>query len=124
MATKNAALRNKMATDFGTLFNGGTPVIRNSSNDVLVTFTLSATAFGAASNGKISAADLPKEVTASAGGTAHNAVLTSSGGGTYVLSGLTVGTTASNVIIDNTSITSGQTVRLTQFDWTESEGIA
>jgi hypothetical protein len=123
MATKNAALRNKMATDFGTLFNSGTLEIKNSGGTTLVTFTLSASAFGTASGGKISAADLPKEVTASAGGTAHNAVLTSNGG-TYVLSGLTVGTSGANVLIDNTSITNGQAIKLTQFDWTESDAIA
>jgi hypothetical protein len=123
MATKNAALRNKMSEDFGVLFNSGTLKIRNSSNAVLCTFNLNASAFGAASAGKISAAGLPKQVQATGAGTAHNAILESSGAATYVLSGLTVGTTASNVIIDNTSIEIGQYINLTQFDWTESDGI-
>ena len=124
MATKNAALRNIMAGDFGTLFNGGTLKIRNSANTVLATFTLDATAFGAASNGTIGAAGLPKQVQAAAAGTAHNAILESSGGATYVLSALTVGTSGTNVIIDNTVIELGQNVNLTSFNWTEAEAIA
>ena len=124
MATKNAALRNIMAGNFGTLFNGGTLKIRNGANTVLVTFTLSATAFGAASGGQIAAADLPKQVQATAAGTAANAILESSGGATYVLSALTVGTTAADVIIDNTVIALDQYVNLTAFTWTEAEGIA
>ena len=113
-----------MAEDFGALFNSGTLKIRNSGNTVLVTFSLGATAFGSATDGKISANGLPITATAGADGTADNAILESSGGATYVLSGLTVDTTGSNVTIDNTSITDGQTVRLTQLDWTESAGIA
>lgn len=123
MATKNAALRNKMADDFGALFNSGTIKIRTAADAVLVTFTLGATAFGAATAGKISASGTPIEATASAAGTAANAILESSTS-TYVLSGLTVATSLANVIIDNTSIENGQTVNLTAFDWTEAEGIA
>ena len=124
MATKNEALRNKMAEDFGALWNNGTLVIRNSSNGVLVTFTLGATAFGSATAGKIAANGVPISAVASATGTAHNAVLTSSGGGTYVLSGLTVGTSSADVILSSLSINENQTVNLTKLEWTEAEGIA
>lgn len=124
MATKNAALRNKMADDFAALWNTGTLQILDGVT-VLATFTLSATAFAAAALGKVSAEDLPKSVAAGGTpGTADNAILTSTGAGTYVLSGLTVGTSAADVIIDNTSIAAGQTVNLTKLEWTESETTA
>ena len=124
MATKNTALRNKMADDFGALFNSGSLEILTSADAVLVSFDLEATAFGAATTGKISAAGTPITATAGASGTAAKASLKSSDGTTYLLTDLTVGTSGANVIIDNTSIENGQTVNLNQFDWTESAGIA
>lgn len=123
MATKNTALRNALAEAFGDLWNDGVLEIRDNTDTVLVSFSLDATdAFGAAATGKVSATGTPIEATAAATGTADNAVLKSSGG-TYELSGLTVGTSGANVIIDNTSIENGQTVNLNQFDWTEIAGI-
>ena len=124
MATKNTGLRNKMASDFGALFNSGTLEILTSADGVLVTFSLAATAFGSATTGKISAAGTPISATAGASGTASKAALKSSDGTTYILDALTVGTSGANVIIDNTSIENGQTVNLNQFDWTESASIA
>ena len=52
---------------------------------------------------------LPNTATATGTGTAGLASLTDSDG-TIVVDGLTVGTSLTDVIIDNTSITSGQTV--------------
>ncbi len=124
MATKNTALRNKMADDFGALFNSGTLEILTSADAVLCTFALSATAFDAASSGQITAADLPKQVQATGAGTAAKASLKSTGAATYQLTDLTVGTTATDVIIDNTSIAEDQYVNLTALSWTESAGIA
>ena len=112
-----------MADDFGTLFNSGTLEILTSADALLCTFTLSATAFAPATGGKI-VGDVPKQVQASGAGTAAKATLKSTGAGTYELSELTVGTTATDVIIDNTSIAEDQYVNLTKLDWTESAGIA
>ena len=53
MATKNTTLRNKMADDFGLLWNSGTLVIKTSGGTVLATFTLGADAFAAASAGRL-----------------------------------------------------------------------
>jgi len=122
MATKNAALRNKMAEDFGTLFDGGKLIIRDTTT-VLVEFTLGATAFGSATAGEIEAAGLPISAVAGATGTADNAILESSTG-TYQLTGLTVGTAAADVIINDTSVTDTQDAELIAFTWTESDGIA
>ncbi len=122
MATKNSALRNKMAEDFGALFNSGKLIIKDSGGNTLATFSFSAAAFGAAASGKIELADTPISATASGTGTAATADMESSTG-TYKLTGLTVGTSAAHVIIDNTSIASGQTVNLNALDWTEDDEI-
>jgi hypothetical protein len=123
MATKNTTLRNKMATDFGALWNSGTLVLKTSGGVTLATFNLGSTAFGSATTGKIAANGVPISTTGATNGTAAIADLISSGS-TYTLTGLTVGTSAANVIIDNTSIVSGQTVQLTKLEWTEAANIA
>jgi len=123
MATKNTTLRNKMADDFAALWNSGTIVITTSGGTTLATFTLGADAFGNSSTGKIAASGVPISAVGANTGTAALASLLSSGS-TYTLTGLTVGTSGTNVIIDNTSVTSGQTINLTKFEWTESAGIA
>ena len=122
MATKNAALRNQMADDFGALWDVGTLVIRDASNNVLVTFNLGATAFGNASAGAIAASGTPLSSIATGTGTADNAILSSTEG-TYQITDLSVGLSAAQVILDNLSINSGQTVNLTSFTWTESETV-
>ena len=118
MATKNAALRNKMSEDFGALWNGATLQIRQGST-VLVTFTLPNPAFGSPTDGKIALNGIPLSQTASAAGTADNAQLLSTGS-TYQITGLSVGTSAAQVVLDNLSINNGQTVNLTKLEWTES----
>ena len=52
------------------------------------------------------------DVSADATGTAAAAQI-KDGGGTVVISGLTVGTSGTDIVLDNTSITAGQTVTLT-----------
>lgn len=61
------------------------------------------------SAGVLTFSGLPKSGTATGTGTAAEAKITDSTG-TTVVSGLTVGTTSTDIIIDNTSITTGQTV--------------
>jgi len=82
----------------------------------LATITLNDPAFGAASSG-VATADLTgglSDTSADATGTAAGFALQSvnSGTPTTVISG-DVGTSGTDIIIDNTSITSGQTVNLT-----------
>lgn len=123
MATKNLALRNQMAGDFGALFNSGNLIIRDSGNTVLVTFPLHTTAFDAASAGTIQANALSlTEVAATATGTADNAVLESSDSSLQITE-LTVGTSAAQVLLSNLSISDGQLVSLTQLNWTEPESV-
>ena len=60
-------------------------------------------------NGVLTFSGLPKSANASNTGTAAAAQLTDSTG-TVIVDGLTVGTAATNIIIDNTSINANQTV--------------
>lgn len=78
---------------------------------VLATITLDATA-GTVSNGVLTLSGMPKNIAASAAGVAAAARLRTSGD-VDIITGLTVGTSGSDIIIDNTSIASGQTVNVT-----------
>ena len=113
--TLNTALRNAIVDLVGDDANSGTLVIKTSGASTLATFTFDADAFAAGSSGTISANGLTKTVSASGTGTADNAELI---GTTYTLTGLTVGTSGTDVVLDSLSITSGQDVNLTQLDVT------
>lgn len=86
--------------------------IRDSGNTVLVTITLTDPC-GTASTGVLTF-DFDPDISAvaSATGTANNAIITDSADVT-VISGLTVGTSGTDIVLDSTSITSGQTVTIT-----------
>jgi hypothetical protein len=77
---------------------------------VLVSITLSDPSF-TESGGTITMAGVPKSGVASAGGAAAAARL-KDGGGTIVISGLTVGTAGSDINLNNTTISNGQTVTI------------
>lgn len=86
---------------------------------VLVTFTLSDPA-GTVSGDVLTGASMPKSATAGNSGTAAEARLKDSTG-TVVVSGLTVGTVGTNVIISpSTTITSGQSCSLTSLTLTHN----
>lgn len=93
-----------------THFQGGTLVIRNSENAALVTFTLAAEG-GSVTDDEWTIAFTNSTVAAGAGGVAHNAVMITSGDAVD-LTGLTVGTSESDVILDNTNIADGQNVTI------------
>lgn len=86
--------------------------IRDSGNTILATITLTDPC-GTVSNGVLTF-DFDPDIstTASATGTAANAIITDSNDVT-VISGLTVGTSGTDIVLDSTSITSGQTVTIT-----------
>jgi len=87
--------------------------IRNSSDTVLATITL-ADPCGAAASGVLTFDFSPavSDVSADASGTAANAIITDASDVT-VVSGLTVGTSGTDIVLDSVSITAGQTVALT-----------
>jgi hypothetical protein len=87
--------------------------IRDSGNVVLATLTL-ADPCGTAASGVLTFDFSPavQDTAADATGTAANAIVTDSAD-TTVISGLTVGTSGTDIVLDSTSITAGQTVSLT-----------
>lgn len=91
-------------------FADGTLEILTSADAVLVTFALSL-AGGTISTDTWTLAFDASTVAAGATGTAAKAQIKTSGG-VADLTGLTVGTTGSDINLDNTSITSGQNVTL------------
>ena len=78
---------------------------------VLATIALSTTP-GTVTGSVFTLSGVPLSVSASASGTAALAELRNNAG-TTVVSGLTVGTSATDIILNSTTITSGQTVTIT-----------
>lgn len=91
-------------------FVNGTLEIQTAANAVLATFTLTNPG-GSIAGAVWTLAFSASTVAAGATGVATKAQLKTSGG-TANLTGLTVGTSASDIILDNTSINSGQNVTL------------
>lgn len=77
---------------------------------VLATITLNATPATVSGN-VLTISGVPLSATASASGTAALAEIRNNAG-TTIVSGLTVGTSGADIIINTTAITSGQTVQL------------
>jgi len=84
------------------------------SGTVLATFSLGSDWASAASSGAKTLNSLPISATASATGTAGHYRIYASDGTTCHEQG-SVGTGSEDVVIDSTSITSGQTVRITAY---------
>lgn len=89
---------------------GGTLVIQASNDDVLATFALTG-AGGTVSTDTWTLAFDASTVQAGDTGTATKAEIRDSGG-TAQITGLTVGTSGSDLTIDNTSINTGQNVTI------------
>lgn len=87
--------------------------IRDGSNNILATLTL-ADPCGAAAAGVLTFDFDPyiSDTSADASGTAANAIITDSAD-TTVISGLTVGTSGTDIVLDSVAITAGQTVTIT-----------
>lgn len=80
---------------------------------ILATIALNSTA-GTATNGVLTFSGFPKsDTTADASGTAAAARIRTATGGTDIITGLNVGTSASDINLDSTNITAGQTVTIT-----------
>lgn len=96
-------------TAAGTLVIGDNTL--SGATGVLATITLSTTP-ATVSGDTLTISGVPLSTTATATGTAAKAELRNNAG-TVIVGGLTVGTSATNIIISSTSITSGQTVQVT-----------
>lgn len=104
------------ASGSGTLkiYDGTQPANANTSvstQTLLATITLDSTAFGSASSGVATLASTPLSATAAATGTA-SWFRAADGGGATVFDG-SVGTSSADLILNTTSITSGNTVQVT-----------
>lgn len=108
IASKTAASSTGTATA-GSLVIGTSAL--SGATGVLATITLSATPGTVASN-VFTLSGVPLSATASATGTAALAEFRNNAG-TTIVSGLTVGTSGSDITINATAISSGQTVQVT-----------
>ena len=80
---------------------------------VLATISLNNPAAAAASGGVLTLSGFPKsDTSADATGTAAAARIRTAGGGTDIITGLTVGTSGADINLDSLSITAGQTVTI------------
>ena len=120
--THSTTARNALADQIDTLVNAGAGTakmrIKTSADAVLVEFSLQNPSFAAPSNGQITLTGTPISATAAASGTASKFDILDRDGN-FVLDG-TVGTSNADAIIDNTSISSGQTVNLNSMTYTAS----
>jgi hypothetical protein len=115
--TYSTAAKNARLDAVTTLIDAGTAgklKIRDSGNVVLATLTLADPSSPGAAAGVLTMDFDPdiSDTSADATGTAANAIITDSAD-TTVISGLTVGTSGTDIILDSTSITAGQTVTIT-----------
>ena len=108
IASKTAAASTGTATA-GSLVIGTSALL--GATGVLATIPLSATP-GTVGSGVLTLSGVPLQATATATGTAALAEFRNNAG-TTVVSGLTVGTSGTNIIINSTSISSGQAVQVT-----------
>lgn len=104
-SSRNAAVNARTA-----LVNSGSVKIYTSGDVLLVSCALASTAFGSASTGVATAATI-SDGTAVATGTASYATLCNSGGTEIIR--LTVGTSGSDLNLTSTSISTGDTIRIT-----------
>lgn len=101
------------------IYSGSAPAncAAAATGTLLAEWSLASDWAGAASSGSKSLSSTPLSATAAATGTAGYFRLVDSAGTTTHMQG-TVGTSGTDLIIDNTSITSGQTVQITSWSWT------
>lgn len=110
----NVAVKTVRMTATRDYFAGGSLELLSAANQVLAVFTLSGT--GGTVSGDtwtlaVTAGTVQGEAAAGAGTTATQARIKNSGGDAH-LTGLTVGLSAADLVMTNTSITSGQDVTL------------
>jgi hypothetical protein len=108
-AVKNSRL-NAVITAIGS--TGVLEIGTTSMASILASITFDATA-GTSSGGILTFSSFPKNATAGNSGTAAAARIRTGTGGTDIITGLTVGLSASDINLNSLSITSGQTVTIT-----------
>lgn len=107
-ATTKTLRMNAVVTAIGT--SGKLEICTAAYATILATFTLNATA-GVVSGSVLTLSGFPLAATAGAGGTAALARIRTSAN-VDVVTGLTVGTSATDIVLDNVAISNGQQVNL------------
>lgn len=108
-AVKNARL-DAVVSQIGT--TGVLEIGTTGMASVLATIALGNPA-GTSSGGVLTFSGFPRsDTSADASGTAAEARIRTASGGTNIVTGLTVGTSGSDINLDSTSITAGQTVTI------------
>jgi hypothetical protein len=116
-AVKNARL-DAVVTQIGSA--GVLEIGTTGMGTVLATIALGNPA-GTTSGGILTLSGFPRsDTSADATGTAAAARIRTTSGGTDIITGLTVGTSASDINLDSVSITTGQTVTITSATITHS----
>lgn len=116
-AVKNARL-DAVVTQIGS--TGVLEIGTTGMGTVLATIALGNPA-GTSSSGILTFSGFPRsDTSADATGTAAAARIRTASGGTDIITGLTVGTSASDINLDSVSITAGQTVTITSATITHS----
>ena len=116
-AVKNARL-DAVVTQIGSA--GVLEIGTTGMGTVLATIALGNPA-GTSSSGILTFSGFPRsDTSADATGTAAAARIRTASGGTDIITGLTVGTSASDINLDSVSITAGQTVTITSATITHS----
>lgn len=116
--THGTDARNNMADGIDDAVNAGTGTATFAILDggvTVVSFNLSSPAFGAAATGAIALQGTTLTASAAATGVVDTFEIRSKNGTAQILG--TVGTSGSDLTIDNTNINNGQTVKITSFTW-------
>jgi hypothetical protein len=113
--TLQSNARNAACDAIADLHDSGTLEFQTSGGVEVATVTFGATAFGAASSGTATANTITPDSTATGGTTTQFVTKTSAAA--QILAG-SVGTTGTDIIIDNTVVPAGVTVDLTAFSIT------
>ena len=115
----NTTLRNTRADAITTFVGNGAKLRLYTAGAVQLVECICGTPFAAAASSGVLTLSAITQGTASGTGTATNASIYKADGTTLVVSGLTVGTSASNVNLSSTLISSGDNVAISSASITE-----
>ncbi len=114
----NTTLRNNRADQITSFAGNGAKLRLYTAGAVQVVELVCGTPFAPAASGGVLTLNAITTGTAGATGTVTNASLYKADGTTLVISGLTVGTSASNINLSSTAITTGDNVAVTSATFT------
>ena len=115
----NTTLRNNRADQITSFAGNGAKLRLYTAGAVQVVELVCGTPFAGSASGGVLTLNAITTGTAGATGTVTNASLYKADGTTLVISGLTVGTSASNINLSSTAITTGDNVAVTSATITE-----